>query len=134
MALIPSESYSFPDEFVRTIAHARRSMRPPPPPVPEPEPIQEEVRPTEEIETPLIEKIEMPLAEKMEAHGIPLPLMAEPEPEREAELEPEAKPAAEAINEVSETRPEKAFIPSLVPATLKRKIRWNTRAAQMQSI
>jgi len=128
MALIPSESYSFPDEFVRTISHARKSLRQPSPPVPEPEPIQEEVRPAEEIEAPLIEKIEMPLADRMEAHGIPLPLMAEPEPE------PEAKLATEAINEAPETKPEKTFIPSLVPATLKRKIRWNARAAQMQSI
>lgn len=43
MALIPSESYSFPEHFVQTVSRARKAVRqpiaPPPDPAPQPEPI-----------------------------------------------------------------------------------------------
>lgn len=128
MALIPSESYSFPEDFVRTVAHARKSMRQPlqplpPPPEPEPQPLPENVEPVI-IEAPVIEQIQPTIAEE------PVVMSMPPAVEPEAPVVPdEPKQPVKPMERPAESKPERFFIPSLVPSTLKRKVRWNMRAA-----
>ncbi|HXX41157.1 MAG TPA: hypothetical protein VEI58_02710 [Chthoniobacterales bacterium] len=114
MALIPSESYSFPDDFVLTIGDARKSMRQPAVPPPEPEPLAEKVEPPV-IEATVAQETEMPVNEG--------PVLSTVEPEQVQAPMEQAPPPVQS----------RVFIPSVVPATLKRKIRWNARVAPPQA-
>lgn len=109
MSLIPNESYSFPDHFVLTIGSARKTVRQTPVPPPEPE------SPEEKIELPVVQAS---APEKLEAPADAMPVFPE--------IEAEQMPAP--VDQAPLAKPNRAFIPSVVPATLKRKLRWNARA------
>ena len=114
MALIPSESYSFPDDFVLTIGSARKSVSQPVVPPPVPEPLEEKVEPPV-IDPAVAQEIEMPANDE--------PVLPAVEPEQVQAPMKQAPPAVQ----------NRVFIPSVVPATLKRKIRWNARVTSPQA-
>jgi hypothetical protein len=121
MSLIPSESYSFPDHFTRTVTPSRRGKEekqaavekprkrlaivalPDPPPVP--------VQPEIILEEPAVEP----------------PPVIEPVRSKVAPPNPAVRRATAPPPRISETPARR--IP--LPATLKPKVRWNNRAAPM---
>lgn len=106
MSLIPSESYSFPDDFVQTLANARKSSRPEAAPSTS-EQIEEQVNVESQIQAEQPETIEAPSSEALD-------------------------PVMEAVEESNETEREQSFISSLLPATLKRKLQWNGDTAAVE--
>src|SRR5579864_5636546 len=102
MSLIPSESYSFPDHFVRTVTPPRKPVEekvPPPPP-----PVRSERAPKNRVA----------------AQTRPVSIL--PTPKRE-----QVAPVPVLTPRTQEKRP---LLKSLVPSSLKRKVRWNAQAAE----
>lgn len=138
MSLIPSESYSFPDHFTRTVTPSRRPREA------KSEPDAVEIEPRKR---PTIVALPDP---ELEPEPI-MPLMAEPEPEIYAEepviepaepvepappIEPIRKPAPPnpALRRVNATLPRIPEVPArkMAMPVLKPKVRWNNRAAAIE--
>ena len=94
MALIPSESYSFPDDFVQTIADARKSARQPVMPHPGP---STEAGP-----------------DKLVAKG--------QEPTVAEQLFAAVEPANGSVDNDLEVKPKRHSLRNLIPSTLKKRI------------
>jgi hypothetical protein len=102
MSLIPSESYSFPDHFVRTVSPPRKPVEEKIPTPPSP------VRPAPAPKNRI--------APQVRENSIL------PTPKREQATQPSER--------APQTREKRPLLKSLVPASLKRKTRWNMRAAE----
>jgi hypothetical protein len=102
MSLIPDESYSFPDHFVRTVRSRKQK--------------KERSLPPATRQGPLCEVDPEPVVQQEAAPDENVPVPVQPE----SELSPASVPAAP----VAQEKPPRTFIPALVH--LKRKVRYNT--------
>ena len=121
MSLIPSESYSFPDHFTKTVTPSRQPKQE----KPEPEKIRRKPRivalpdPEPELE-PIVDSFDENVeVEPFEVPVAPPAPVAPPNPAlRRAQAPPPRVPEA-AVRRIA------------LPPTLKPKVRWNNRAAPM---
>ncbi len=122
MSLIPSESYSFPDHFTRTVVPSRRP--------------KEEKASAEKVRTkPTIVALPDPKPEPVIATG-PIEPEVNPKP-REPEVPqpkapfPTANPALRRAQAPPPRIPDAQIRKVALPPTLKPKVRWNDRAPAM---
>src|SRR6266404_1719348 len=127
MSLIPSESYSFPDHFTKTVIPSREPKQENPQPekirqkpaivaLPDPEP---EFEPIIDSENEFVEDepVELP------APFVPPPPVKQPVPV------PRPNPALRRAHAPPPRIPEAPVRKLALPASLKPKVRWNNRAA-----
>jgi hypothetical protein len=117
MSLIPSESYSFPDHFTRTVVPSRKPKNE----QPEPEPVVEMPR-----KRPAIVPLPSP-----QAQPAPVVRRENPEPVRSKTSAPPLNPALRRTGAPPPRVPEPPVRKMPLPATLKPKVRWNMRAPAM---
>jgi|ERR1700736_212640 len=114
MSLIPSESYSFPDHFSRTVVPSRRPKDEQPEPTP---------RKTRAI-------VPLPSPQARPAPAVP---RENSEPVRSKAPAPVPNPALRRVSAPPPRIPEAPVRKMSLPPTLKPKVRWNTRAPAMDS-
>jgi hypothetical protein len=102
MSLIPSESYSFPDHFVRTVSPPRK-------------PVEEKVSPP---------------PRPVRSEGVPKNRVASQIRENSILPTPKREQAPQPPRPVPQTQAKRPLLASLVPKSLKRKARWNMRAME----
>jgi hypothetical protein len=119
MSLIPSESYSFPDHFTKTVAGSRKEKDI------EPEPEAEPVEPPRK--KPTIVALPNP---KPQPAPVPVAVRQNPEPIRKA-TPPAPNPALRRAAAPPPRVAEPAIRKIALPPSLKPKVRWNTRAPAM---
>jgi len=116
MSLIPSESYSFPDHFTRTVVPSRK-------------PKSEQAEPAP-VETPRKRPAIVPLPSP-QVRPAPVVRRENSEPGRSKAPAPAPNPALRRVSAPPARLPEAPVRKIALPATLKPKIRWNTRAPAM---
>jgi hypothetical protein len=116
MSLIPSESYSFPDHFTKTVVPSRKPKNE------EPEPAPLETR----RKRPAIVPLPSP-----EAQPAPVVRREHPEPIRSKAPAPAPNPALRRVSAPPPRIPEAPVRKMSLPPNLKPKVRWNTRAPAM---
>ena len=115
MSLIPSESYSFPDHFTRTVVPSRKPKKEESAPVP-----------LDTRQRPAIVPLPSP-----QAQPAPVVRRENPEPVRSKPPVPAPNPALRRVNAPPPRIPEVPVRKMSLPATLKPKVRWNMRAPAM---
>ena len=115
MSLIPSESYSFPDHFTRTVVPSRKPKKE------ESAPVPLETRPR-----PAIVPLPSP-----QAQPAPVVRRENPEPVRSKAPAPAPNPALRRVSAPPPRIPEAPVRKMSLPPTLKPKVRWNMRAPAM---
>jgi hypothetical protein len=131
MSLIPSESYSFPDHFTKTVIPSREPKQEKPQPekihqkpaivaLPDPEPeFEPEFEPIIDSENEFVED---------EPVELPLPV-APPPPVKQPVPVPRPNPALRRAHAPPPRIPDAPVRKLALPASLKPKVRWNNRAA-----
>jgi len=115
MSLIPSESYSFPDHFTRTVVPSRKPKNE------EPEPVPLETRRKKSAIVPLLDpEVRPPTAPRLN-----------PEPIRSKTPVAAPNPALRRAGAPPPRIPDAPMRKMPLPPTLKPKVRWNTRAPAM---
>jgi hypothetical protein len=116
MSLIPSESYSFPDHFTRTVVPSRKPKNEEPKPAP--------------LETRRQRPAIVPLPDP-QAQPAPVVRREYLEPVRSKAPAPAPNPALRRVSAPPPRIPEAPLRKMSLPPTLKPKVRWNTRAPAM---
>jgi len=119
MSLIPSESYSFPDHFTRTVVPSRK-------------PKKEELEPAP-LETRRQRSAIVPLPSP-QAQPAPVLHRENSEPVHSKEPAPTPNPALRRISAPPPRIPEAPVRKMSLPPTLKPKVRWNMRAPAMDPV
>ena len=115
MSLIPSESYSFPDHFTRTVVPSRKPKNE------EPEPVPLETRRKKSAIVPLPDpEVRPPTAPRIN-----------PQPIRSKAPVVAPNPALRRVSAPPPRIPDAPMRKMPFPPTLKPKVRWNTRAPAM---
>lgn len=117
MSLIPSESYSFPDHFTRTVVPSRK-------------PKNEQAEPAPVVEMPRKRPAIVPLPSP-QAPPAPMVRRENPEPVRSKTPAPPPNPALRRASAPPPRVPEPPVRKMPLPPTLKPKVRWNMRAPAM---
>jgi len=115
MSLIPSESYSFPDHFTRTVVPSRKPKNEEPP-----------AKPVEMRKRPAIVPLPSP-----QVRPAPIVRRENPEPVPSKAPAPPPNPALRRASAPPPRIPEAPIRKMPFPPTLKPKVRWNMRAAAM---
>lgn len=115
MSLIPSESYSFPDHFTRTVVPSRKPKNEEPP-----------AKPVEMRKRPAIVPLPSP-----QVRPAPIVRRENPEPVRSKAPAPAPNPALRRASAPPPRIPETPVRKMPFPPTLKPKVRWNMRAPAM---
>src|SRR5260370_981775 len=115
MSLIPSESYSFPDHFTRTVVPSRKPKNKEPEPVP-----LETRRKKSAIAPPPCPEVRPPTAPRIN-----------PQPPRSKHPVATPNPALRRLSAPPPRIPDAPMRKMPFPPTLKPKVRWNTRAPAM---
>src|SRR3954468_6078224 len=114
MSLIPSESYSFPDHFTRTVVPSRK-------------PKNEQPAPAPLVEAPRKRPAIVPLPSP-QVRPAPVVRRENPEPVRSKAPSPAPNPALRRVSAPLPRVPAPPIRKMPLPATLKPKVRWNMRA------
>src|SRR5438067_2380971 len=115
MSLIPSESYSFPDHFTKTVVPSRKPKKEEPQPAP-----------VETRQRPAIVPLPNPRPQPA-----PMVRRENPEPVGDKATAPAPNPALRRVSAPPPRIPDAPVRKMPLPPTLKPKVRWNMRAPAM---